>query len=273
MPVIVGNRLAVDRPTWHQDRQPVRTVIRRCSTTPSQTIIVTATSRPLPTLYVLNAASVAKQHSIQHLSADLVSYDVHIAVITATHLKQRHADHFAAITCYPLSRRDCAGHNGGGVAVFVNSQMSATAWTCPSESLLLELLSDRPCVCAGARDDIVPVLYHPPQPLSQTSELLNHIEVCVDAVASAFPTALVELAGDFNTLPEDDVVARLHLCLGRDIDRQKRLQSSHRVHTIATQDNQHDQDTTDVQATFALFLSHLSSLDITFDTSNDVQTT
>jgi len=66
----------------------------------------------------------------------------------------------------------------------------------------------RATVCAGVRDVIVGALYHPPQPLYQTSDLLNHIEVCVNAIASAFPAALVVLAGHFNTLPEDDVVAR-----------------------------------------------------------------
>ena len=37
-------------------------------------------------------------------------------------------------------------------------------------------------------------------------------EVSVDAVESAFPAALVILAGDFNTLLEDDVTARSALC-------------------------------------------------------------
>ena len=54
-------------------------------------------------------------------------------------------------------------------------------------------------------------LYHPPKPIYQTSEFLNHIEVCLDAVESAFPAALVILAGDFNILPEEDV-ARSALC-------------------------------------------------------------
>ena len=158
------------------------------------------TNQPiLPTVYVLNAASIAKTHAIQHLLANLVSYDVHIAVITETHLKQRHADHFAAIDGYSLFRRDRAGRKGGGVAVYVSSQMSAT---CPSDSSLFELLWVH--VCAGARYVLKGTLYHPPQPLYQTTELLNHIEDCVDAVELTFPGALIILAGDFNTLPEDD---------------------------------------------------------------------
>ena len=125
-------------------------------------------------------------------------------------MKQRHADHFAAIDGYSLFRRDRAGRKGGGVAVDFNSHLSAMVWTSTSDSPLFELLWVR--VCTVARDVIVGALYHPPRPLYQTAELLNHIEVCVDAVTSVFPAALIVLAGDFNTLPEDDVVARTAMC-------------------------------------------------------------
>ena len=45
-----------------------------------------------PTLYVLNVAAVTKPHAVQHLTADLTGYQVHIAVITETHLKKKHDD-------------------------------------------------------------------------------------------------------------------------------------------------------------------------------------
>ena len=167
---------------WREDRLPVRKVTRRRSTVAQ---IPTATTRTpaLPTLYVLNAASLAKPHAIQHLSSDLVTYDVRIAVITETHLKKRHSDVFATIRGYSLFRRDRAGRKGGGVAVYVNSQMPATALTWPSDSPLFELLWVH--VRTGARDMIIGALYHPPQPMYNTSDLLHHIEVCVDAVQSS----------------------------------------------------------------------------------------
>ena len=298
VPVIIGNRRTVDRTTQRQDRQTVRTVIRPCIT--PCTVAPNVTSRALPTLYVLNAASIAKPHAIQHLSADLVSYGVHIAVITETHLKQKHADHFAAIGGYSLFRRDRAGRKGGGVAVYVNSQLSATVWTSTSDSPLFELLWVR--VCTDARDVIVGALYHPPQPLYQTAELLNHIEVCVDAVASAFPAALIVLAGDFNTLPEDDVVARTAMCSivdqpTRGTNKLDRIYVSEPDYTsikVVTSTGKSDHkaviaytgsplktaNKSKTQLMFrrrspnqhALFLSYLSSLDISFDTRNDVQT-
>jgi len=77
-----------------------------------------------------------------------------------------------------------------------------------THQVLFELLWVHVC---AARDVLIGALYHPPQPLYQTTELLNHIEDCVDAVELTFPGALIILAGDFNTMPEDDVIARTAL--------------------------------------------------------------
>lgn len=43
-----------------------------------------------PTIYVLNAASIAKPHSLEHLHCDLTGYNVDIAFISETHLKSNH---------------------------------------------------------------------------------------------------------------------------------------------------------------------------------------
>ena len=209
-------------------------------------------------------------------------------------MKNKHADHVSAITGYTLFRKDREGRKGGGVAVYVKSHMPATAWTCPSDSPLFELLWVH--VRTGARDVIVGALYHPPQPQYDTSDLLNHIEVCEDAVELAFPAALIILAGDFNTLPDDDVVARSALCSIVDqptrgankLDRIYVSEPSFTSIKVVTSTGKSDHkaviaytglplrtaNKTREQLTFrrrspnqhALFLSHLSSLDIIFDT-------
>jgi len=56
---------------------------------------------------------------------DLTVYRVDVAVITETHLKQKHADRHFAIDGYTLFRRDTAGRRGGGVALYVNNKLSA----------------------------------------------------------------------------------------------------------------------------------------------------
>jgi len=38
-----------------------------------------------PSLYVLNAAAITKPHAIEHLAAELMSYNIDVAVIAETH--------------------------------------------------------------------------------------------------------------------------------------------------------------------------------------------
>jgi len=70
-----------------------------------------------PTLYVLNAAAITKPHAVQHLTAELVTYQVDIAVIIETHLKSKHRDKLFAVNL----RCNCTGRRGGGVAVYRTS--------------------------------------------------------------------------------------------------------------------------------------------------------
>ena len=156
-------------------------------------------------------------------------------------------------------------------------------------------------VCTGARDVLIGALYHPPQPLYQTTELLNHIEDCVDAVELTFPGALITLAGDFNTLPEDDVIARTALTSivdqpTRGVNKLDRIYVSEPSYTsvkvvASTGKSDHKAviaytgpplktvNKSRTQLTFrrrspnqhALSLSHLSRRDIMFDTNNDIQ--
>ena len=61
------------------------------------------------------------------------------------------------------------------------------------------------------RDVIVGALYHPPKPVYETSALLDYIEKSMDYITSCYTDALVILAGDFNTLSEQEIVARTAL--------------------------------------------------------------
>jgi len=68
-----------------------------------------------PSIYVINAAAITKPHAVQQLSTDIISYNVDIAAVTETHLKNKHADSVVAIPGYILLRRDRLRRNGGGV--------------------------------------------------------------------------------------------------------------------------------------------------------------
>ena len=44
---------------------------------------------------------------------------------------------------------------------------------------------------------VIGALYHPPKPIYAVSDLLCHIDACLDTIASDMPSALVVIAGDF----------------------------------------------------------------------------
>lgn len=78
-------------------------------------------------VYVFNAAGLSKPRAMEHLTADLTSYDIDIAIVTETHFKSKHSDAITHIPGYTLYRRDRAGRRGGGVATYVRSTLQSTA--------------------------------------------------------------------------------------------------------------------------------------------------
>ena len=253
----------------------------------------------LPTLYVLNASAITKPHAIDHLSADFTSYQVDIAVISETHLKAKHKDQFAAVDGYAMFRRDRARRRGGGVAVYVNSRLTAALCSFITDSPRFELMWVR--TKAGVRELVVGALYHPPKPLYQPTELLDHLDVCMDDIARVIPDALVILAGDFNSLHDEDITARCALnCVVNQPTRganilDKIFVSDPSYSTVKVVTSMCKSDHKAIVAysgsqpricakrketfTFrrrsptqhALFLDHLSHLNITLDDCNNIQ--
>jgi len=50
--------------------------------------------------------------------------------------------------------------------------------------------------------------YHPPKPNYKTSAVLDHIECCMDQLATNNNNSIIVLAGDMNSLPETEVVIK-----------------------------------------------------------------
>jgi len=113
-----------------------------------------------PSIYVLNAAALSKPGAVQHLAADLQSYGTSVAVITETHLKAKHTDSIVSIDGFTLYRRDRTGRRGGGVAVYVTSDLRSARWT-PSVAVTGALEID--WVRVGDRA-FVAALYNTPRP-------------------------------------------------------------------------------------------------------------
>jgi len=256
----------------------------------------------LPSLYVLNASAITKPHAIEHLSADFTSYRADIAVISETHLKAKHRDQFAAVDA--MFRRDRVRRRGGGVAVYVNSRLTAALCSFISDSPTFELMWVH-VKAAGSRDLLVGALYHAPKPLYQPTELLDHLDVCIWTIyvdiARVLPDALVILAGDFNSLPDEDITARCTLTSivhqptrgASKLDKIIASDPSYSTVRVVTSTCKSDHKAivafsgsqskrnNKLRENFvfrkrsptqhALFLDHMSDLNITFDNSNDVQ--
>jgi Endonuclease/Exonuclease/phosphatase family len=158
---------------------------------------------------VLNAASLAKLHAIKQLSSELIAYKVDIAFVSESHLKKTHPDSCVKIDGYSVSRRDRTGRKGGGVAIYARSALYAVIWTVigmePAyEMLWVKIEQEKGTLSIG-------VLYHPPVPIYPTADLLVRLEEVVLLILRDFPDPHIILAGNFNTLPESEVIIRTSL--------------------------------------------------------------
>jgi len=118
-------------------------------------------------------------------------------------LDSKHTDSVVSVSGYTVLRRDLDRRRGGGVALYVRSSLPLSAWTFSGDDRTFELLWS--CV----NGTFIGSLYHPPRPACNTVEsLLNYIELCVVELNRDYPSSNIVLAGDFNLLPESDIVER-----------------------------------------------------------------
>jgi hypothetical protein len=133
-----------------------------------------------PSLYVLNAAALTKPFFLQHLTADLIGNQSDVAVITETHFKAKHTDATVGIDGYTMYRRDRIGRCGGGVAVYVRSELQSAEWKCTADDRAYEVLWVR----IGAA--FMAAIYHPPKPQYRTELLVQYIDLCVETINDCY---------------------------------------------------------------------------------------
>ena len=78
-----------------------------------------------PSIYLLNATSIAKPHAIQQLQADVLSNAVDVTIITESWLKSHHPDSAVSIPGYSIFRQDRRKRKSGGVATYVKQGLNA----------------------------------------------------------------------------------------------------------------------------------------------------
>jgi len=103
------------------------------------------------------------------------------------HCKAKHSDSVLSIAGYTLHRRDRQRRRGGGVAVYVRSDLQSTVWTSSVDDWVYELHWQ------WVGDLFIGAMYHPPRPLYTTDSLLNYIEACVDEINCQYPSATIVL--------------------------------------------------------------------------------
>ena len=163
-----------------------------------------------PSLYVLNASSLAKPHALQQLEADLKGYDADVAVISETHFKKKHADSAVSLTDYTLARKDREGRRGGGVAVYARKNLTVSVINFKDDMPNYELLWINITGC-NYRSIVLGAIYHPPRPIYDTPMFLTYIENCILDIFQKFPNSGIALAGDVNTLPDSLLLANTGL--------------------------------------------------------------
>jgi hypothetical protein len=199
-----------ERVMWIYNRPPctnVPIILQQLPRIPRDTV-VTNHFNP-PNIYVFNACSIAKPHAIQHLTADLMSYSIDIAVIVETHLKKKHPPGTEAIDGYTTFRRDREGRKGGGVAVYVRKDFNATQCDFSQDDKAFELLWIT--VVLPCRVVVVGALYHPPKPIYCADTFLAYLENTADELSNKYPDCLLILAGDLNGLKSHSISERTGL--------------------------------------------------------------
>ena len=142
-----------------------------------------------PSIYLINAASIAKPHAMQQLRAEISSLKPEVVVVTESWLTGNHTNELFDMPDYVLFRQDRAQRrvngrlrHGGGVAIWVQKQY-ATRIFIPTmdtdrsiELLWIQFIKDsRPCYVAG--------LYHPPDHPYHEARLLEVLEQSLDEIA------------------------------------------------------------------------------------------
>ena len=147
----------------------------------------------LPTTFLINASSLAKNNAKQQLATDVDKCDAAIILVTETHFKSKHDHLVSSITGFDCFRRDRLKRKGGGVCIYTKHQLVAQCVFFDSSSPDTNM----EFIWVKFRDaiDVVYVccVYHPPKPLYQSSDLLRIIGILIDEILAYDATAVIVL--------------------------------------------------------------------------------
>ena len=147
-------------------------------------------------------------NKLDELSAIFDNNFVDIGCISETWLKTSIDDSALVISNYVCYRNDRAdGRQGGGVAVYVKSNLSCTHLHHYSVAGLetLWILCRYPRMPRSLSHILIGVIYHPPD--GNKHSMISHILDCLDQTSHQHPNLGIILVGDFNQLPDQSIRA------------------------------------------------------------------
>lgn len=159
------------------------------------------TSKNSPSLYLLNATSLAKSNALQHLEADLVENNIDIALITETWFNSKHIDNDVALQDFIVIRKDRSKRKGGGVCLYVRNSLNCSKLAFSTANNYTEILWVK-CIYNLATYYIA-CCYHPPLPKYNPNVLIEELSSNIDYINSLHDNSVILIAGDFNQLPSD----------------------------------------------------------------------
>jgi len=147
-------------------------------------------------------------NKLDELSAIFDTNFVDVGCISETWLKPSIDDSAIVMSNYVCYRNDRAdGRQGGGVAVYVRSNLSCTHLQHYSVAGLetLWILCRYPRMPRSLTHILIGVIYHPPD--GNKHSMISHILDCLDQTSHQHPNLGIILVGDFNRLPDQSIRA------------------------------------------------------------------
>ena len=83
----------------------------------------------VPNVYLINATSLAKCHTLQLLSSDFVQFNTDVRCITETWFTANMSENYTAINGFSLYRRDRKKREGGVVCIYVKDSIQSCIYS------------------------------------------------------------------------------------------------------------------------------------------------
>ena len=82
----------------------------------------------------------AKPHTLDHLKTDLIQHDIDVCALSEPWLEKHRNDETFLIDGYELYRRDRKMKRGGGVAIYIKSNVESCELTMSHDNATYEVL-------------------------------------------------------------------------------------------------------------------------------------